>query len=172
MTCGYLAQRLTISAFEPALREVNERQRNGWGGEIIIPGQSTVPTVPTCYVKAYNLEGEYDRGNSAAMVQKIFDKDRSCPLWRLYVPGFSPKEHFEQYQTEEAEKARLRFTEQLEGKRQTFERTLEADRRRFERSMLFRNLLFQAITTAVLGWIALQSAPGFQKWFQSLFEHH
>lgn len=168
MSCGYLAQRLTISAFEPALREVNERQRTAWGGEIVIPGQSTVPTVPTCYVKAFNLEAEYGSGYSSEAVRGIFNKDRKCPMWRIYVPGFSPKDHFEQYQREEAEKARLRFTEQLEQRRQDFERDLETDRRRFEKTMLVRNWVFQVIITLFLACIALLSVQEFQKWLHDL----
>jgi hypothetical protein len=152
-TCGYLAQRLTISAFEPALREVNEKQRSAWGGEIVIPGQSTAATTPTCYVRAFNLEAEYDSGNSAEMVKRMFDKDRNCPKWYPYIPGFSPKEHLERYQAAQAEQERRQFAARL-----------EVDRKRFEWRMQKSNWVFQAIVTLFLALIALLSVPWFSKW--------
>jgi hypothetical protein len=153
MTCGYLTQRITISAFEPALREVNEKQRGAWSGEVIIPGQSTVPTVPTCYVGAFNLEAEYDSGNSAEMVRRMFGKDRNCPKWYPYIPGFSPKEHLERYEAAQAEEERQQFAARLEG-----------DRRRFEWRMQKSSWVFQGIVTLFLAFIALLIVPWFSKW--------
>jgi len=58
-------------------------------------------------------------------VMSIIREDRRCKKWTPYIPGFSPKERFEQYQTEH----------------------MERDRRRFERRMNTNSLIVNSILT-------------------------
>ncbi|HXX37542.1 MAG TPA: hypothetical protein VEP50_05210 [bacterium] len=132
-TCGYLAERLMDSSLEPALREVNEAQRNAFVGEVIVPGRGVVSVVPHCYVKAADLEREYgtplNRMQHAALV---FDRDRKCPKWHPYTPGFGPREHLAHVRAQQEELERKKYQERQEENRRQFELAMQRDSKRFQ----------------------------------------
>jgi hypothetical protein len=94
-----------------------------------IDGGRHVNGFPQCYIRVCDVWEEIlmvRRTGSAlnAANREIFEKDRQCPKWHRYTPGFSPQEHLED----------VRMTE-LELKRQEFElRLFEMNRRLNEQS--------------------------------------
>ncbi len=132
-TCGYLAQRVLDAALEPALHEVSEAQRDTFTGELVLAGRGVTSTVPHCFVRAADLEREYGTPlNRARQAQLVLDRDRRCPRWSAYVPGFSPKEHLAYARAQQDDLERKRYQERQEESRRQFELALQRDSRRFQ----------------------------------------
>jgi len=158
-TCGDFAQRI-IHPSEPAIREADESARNRWPGDWVIQrGYGDVQTIPICYVKAAHLDAE--RTGKKGMdenqaVMSIIREDRRCKKWTPYIPGFSPKERFEQYQAEQTEQDRRTFAQRQEDGRRQFELRTQADSK-----------WFQIKTTIFLALVALLAVP-WSQWYGRL----
>jgi ElaB/YqjD/DUF883 family membrane-anchored ribosome-binding protein len=62
------------------------------------------------------LRGEYGEGEGPipeASVLAIINRDRGCPEWYPYTPGFSPKEHLEELRMRQLEEDRRKHDLEL-----------------------------------------------------------
>ncbi|MGD9728163.1 MAG: hypothetical protein AB7G68_11825 [Nitrospiraceae bacterium] len=118
ISCGFLSKfDLHYSGPPPYVYEMPQRDREyGQTSAIRLEAAREIQGFPQCYVNVSNLWGEINKATRAEGLdaftasRQAFSKDRRCPKWHRYTPGFSPQEHLEE----------IRMTE-LEQKRQEFE---------------------------------------------------
>ena len=69
-------------------------------------------TEPMCFLGKINLEEVLQTKGTAKLVEAIM-ADRKCDGWYPYMPGLSPREHYEEYQMQRLESDRRAFETRL-----------------------------------------------------------
>lgn len=148
LTCGFL------SKWEPAgsIFHIGMPDRlKGKAYRHFLP-QGEIVTLPFCFRGAVAFETEDELGLMATRPAEerdkaaadVFQRDRRCPKWYPYRPGFSPQAHLEE----------LRMLE-LEQRRENFEQRMEAERRGFEWSLAAQAEKAERKRYKVVIWVAL-----------------
>ncbi len=121
VSCGFLAKH------RDRWHEATEEERET--GTLLQGGagwEHEINTVPACFVRAADLPAEYQAGlrtpaeslESGDTVLRratlnIVTRDRGCPQWYPYSPGFSPKEHLEELRMMQLEDERRKHDLEL-----------------------------------------------------------
>ena len=122
-TCGFLSlYPPTANVATPKYFEVVEENRESGRVEKVTPSDFQGPVIAEirCYKREVNLVQEClekaKKENCELMKASlmVFEKDRQCPKWYQYTPGFSPKEHLDELKGAELEKSRRDFETQME----------------------------------------------------------
>lgn len=174
ISCGFLSKyNVHHNGPPPYFYEMPENDRNsGQMSGIRLDAGREIQGFPQCYVNAEDLWREIDLGkregkNEYLHARGVFEKDRKCPKWHRYTPGFSPQEHLEELRAQE-----------LELKRQEFEQRMAADQKELMRKLDSGNKRVQLILGLVLGGIAVVEIivgllqvlyPTGFPWLQNLF---
>jgi len=66
-------------------------------------------------------------------------RDRHCPAWYAYMPGFSPQEHLRDFRMQELEELRRQTDDARERDRRAYEERTEERRREFEKELTERS---------------------------------
>ena len=115
-SCGFLSKHAKTAADIPAPRffEVEHAERESsdsfWNYRLVFHGG--VKTEPMCFMGKINLMQVWlDRGDKG-LVEQIL-ADQKCDGWYPYMPGLSPREHYEEYQMQRLENDRRAFETRL-----------------------------------------------------------
>jgi hypothetical protein len=107
-----------------------------------------------CFLGKINLMGILQLEGDAKYMEAV-NADRQCDSWHPYMPGLSPKEHYDEVLMQRLEADRRAYEERTEESRRRYEAGMakdsEADRRSFELSNQERNtaLIKASIIVAV-----------------------
>lgn len=108
-----------------------------------------------CFMGEINL-AEILKGDGDEKLVASILFDRKCEAWYPYMPGLSPKEHYDQLMHKKLEKDRRDYEERTEESRRRYEARMaheaETDRRRYEALNEGRNrtLIIASIILAVI----------------------
>lgn len=111
-SCGFLSKhaRSTSRLPPPRFYEVEhfERESPDSFKRHTVDHSMPAATEPMCFVGETNLMEKFEQGGNAKLLEAIL-YDRKCGQWYAYMPGFSPKEHYEEYQMQRLENDRRAF---------------------------------------------------------------
>jgi hypothetical protein len=152
ISCGFLSKR-SRTGFgnpSPSYYEASDEERHAtplffkrWEHR----GQS-VSTDFVCFRGCADLPKEYlrDPGETARTTNAMLalERDRKCPCWYPYKPGFSPVRHYEWYQDQKREEDRRAFEERLSQRAEDLHKSLAL---RDEELQLQRDKTDSATTT-------------------------
>ena len=112
VNCGFLGKRRTVVDAESIVYAATsyDRQKGTFNRESGWPDQRDMPTQPTCFRNAANLQRELveelaidgkhgtDWENACTCI--IIAKPRECESWYAWTEYHSPKEHYEEFKEE------------------------------------------------------------------------
>ncbi len=151
--CGYLAVR---NRNTQQLEEVGQHYRDTGESPKTSTGFPAWDSTPMCTRKAFDLAKEM-KAFDASSVLEVISKERNCRNATSYMPGYSPRDHYEkenmdritQLQAEIRERDRQWQQEQRENDRR-WQADQEMQRRRWQ-SNENRKLWLLGIVTACIG---------------------
>jgi hypothetical protein len=105
--CGFLSKHARQSAGWPAPRfyEIEHAERMSADG---FRRYMAADTEPMCFMGKINLMHILQNEGDAALLEAV-NTDRKCDAWYPYMPGLSPKEHYEEFQMQRLENDRRAF---------------------------------------------------------------
>jgi hypothetical protein len=110
--CGFLSKHASSASGVPSPRfyEVEHAERTSAESfRHHTVGYAMRPdTEPMCFMGKINLMAILQNEGSAKFSEAI-TADRKCDAWYPYMPGLSPKEHYEEYQMQRLEQDRREF---------------------------------------------------------------
>jgi hypothetical protein len=145
--CGFLTRKIDADA---AGQQISLVDRNRWRINILTDGSaiSENPSRPQCLLNEPFLQESLtriDRPGSRDDVQSVLDRENECASFRVYLPGFDPKEHYQMMWHEQMRerdlawqksvlewRQEIREKEDREIERRRKEDACEIDRRRKE----------------------------------------
>jgi F0F1-type ATP synthase assembly protein I len=141
-TCGFCSKRVSVqdgSRSAPVYLQISSVER--WERDVdLLPGMVTnagqVLGFAPVYVQLACFRGiaELHEGNQA----EELDRDRNCPYWYPYMPGFNPQRHLEDLRMQELEALRAQTEAAREHDRRAYEERSEERRQRFEEELTKR----------------------------------
>lgn len=156
-TCGFLARKAVNLTDRSPYSEAFEANRENGGGVYIQITNKSVPAPFVCFIRAQDIDAEIKKAFTAlcpphAATSSYFDSNisgdvyaraslqifrvnRSCEQWYPYTPGFSPKEHLEEFKMLRLEELRKQYEQNVEENRRAFEGRMEQQRNDFETSL-------------------------------------
>jgi hypothetical protein len=177
INCGFLAKHATGKDRRgptPAYFEIEVSDRDSgqvWS-HVAEHGMGEIQTEPMCFRRAAAIREEIDnniKGGDArdarAAAKEICSKDRNCRSWYGYIPGLSPKDHFDQMNMQLLENSRREWEMRLETERKDFDLKLfEASQKIQENNRQIaadsyktarRSFWFTLFSTIVIGLLTL-----------------
>ena len=156
-TCGYLSKhRARHNDFFPVSFDEREACSNDLFRQRLdgSSGFYDVDTQLECFVRAYPIGYEIAcispvQSLRLGAVRVILHHDRKCPDWRAYTPGFSPKEHREDYNVEQLETLKQRFAEERARDSRKANQRLRRYERRTQRYVQRSNIRWVIIAILV-----------------------
>jgi hypothetical protein len=113
--CGFLSKHGTQTVGFPSPRfyevEHSERIAGDFFNHTVGFGMAT-KSEPMCFREKINLMEIEEKQGRAKLLAEI-NADRHCGSWWPYMPGLSPKEHYEVYQMQRLEQDRREFEGKL-----------------------------------------------------------
>jgi len=113
--CGFLSKHGTDTVNFPSPRfyevEHSERGYGRFTRHVVSQGM-VADTEPMCFMGKINLMAILQNEGNAKLLEAI-TADRKCQAWYPYMPGLSPKEHYEEYQVQRLEDNRRALDIQL-----------------------------------------------------------
>jgi len=144
-SCGFLSKhgRDTVNFPSPRFYEVEHSERvYGRFTRHVVSYGMVADTEPMCFMGKINLMAILQNEGDAKLLEAI-TADRKCEAWYPYMPGLSPKEHYEQLIMQRLEADRRSYEQRTEESRRRYEKEMtdaaEADRRRFDAANESRN---------------------------------
>lgn len=143
-TCGFFSKHgQGISAPTPRFYEVERSQRTNYNEIFAYFSDNRQFTCDiACFRHKVDFMREIKRLPSESdhpkKLVEMVRLDRHCDQWWPYTPGFSPMEHYAEFNMQRLEQERRNYENRIEGDRRRYEEamaeTAEVDRRRFELS--------------------------------------
>jgi hypothetical protein len=136
INCGFLAKRpfpFSVLRREPlsSFYEIPDSERESGRVWSHNPGGNTaqIETEPVCFRFVADIQHEIDARPEAKLLiredtigaRSVFAKDRSCQSWYRYMPGLSPRDHFDRLNMELLEQSRREWEMRLETERKDFD---------------------------------------------------
>lgn len=113
--CGFLSKHARRPEGLPAPRfyemEHSERIEGNFDNHAVV-FQKMADTEPMCFLEIINFEKINQTQGRAKLLEEI-NADRQCESWYPYIPGLSPKDHYEEYQMQHLELERREFEARL-----------------------------------------------------------
>ncbi len=171
INCGYLGKKDTQGFGRECFIASAEERTTGNLAHHIIPGMSSLTTVPWCFCGKFNLKDEVDQLddpqiNEVSRIFSVLTKDRHCPSWYPWREFSSPKEQWDESVMLAMEKRQQDFEIQMEKERRGFEVRLqelnERDRKRTNRVMI--GLAVAAVFFAIAQVIVALAAINPEHW--------
>jgi len=109
--CGFLSKHGsdTVNFPSPRFYEVEHSERiYGRFTRHVISYGMVADTEPMCFVGKINLMAILGSEGQAKLLEAI-NADRKCEAWFPYMPGLSPKEHYEEFNLQRLEADRRDF---------------------------------------------------------------
>lgn len=114
-SCGFLSKHASAPNNLPSPRfyemEHSERERPDWMRRHVVE-RMFADTEPMCFLGKINLE-EILQSEGAEKLVAVIKSDRKCDGWYPYMPGLSPKEHYEELTMQRLENDRRDFEMRL-----------------------------------------------------------
>lgn len=115
-TCGFLSKHARTASGLPSPRfyEVEHAERRSPESfrHHTVGYAMRADTEPMCFLGKINLMAILQNEGDAKLSEAI-TADRKCDSWYPYMPGLSPKEHYEEYQRQRLEQDRREFERRL-----------------------------------------------------------
>jgi hypothetical protein len=125
VNCGFLGKRRTVVDAESIVYAATtfDRQNGTFNRESGWPDSRDMPTQPACFANVANLQKEFVDALAITGLQGnaiehecslvLIEKPRECKSWYPWTEYRSPKEHFEEYKTQQLEQSRRDFETRL-----------------------------------------------------------
>lgn len=163
VSCGFLAKFILGEGVPPPkFEELTVLERDRGIFEITGPQavRENIP-LPACFRQHINIQEEFgdiyqNYSDSIGEIYKIvFNKERNCPKWMKYTPGFSPMEHLQEFKMLELEQRREEFEQKMANERKAFDLKIDESNKKFQELLERDNRSFQWWLTLLLMAFAL-----------------